>query len=125
MSIFKLSPKNREDFISVVRKGFEKQFFKITDQSGYGCDGLHCETPDNGFYCLPLDAETWEGTPEEYVEYLGTENVYTSVADTILDMLQEEIREKDLGEGYLYILSLASVAPAPVIEKLLKIAAAA
>ena len=122
MSIFKLSQKDRKDFVSVVRKGFEKKYFRITDTDNYGCMGLHCETPSNGFYCLPIDAETWEGTPEEYVKYLGIENVYTSVADTVLDMLQEEIWERDLGEGYLYVLELADVDPAPVIERLLTVA---
>lgn len=116
-----ISEKDRTDFIDVVKEGFAKKYFCITDNDSYGCIGLHCETPDNGFYCLPVEAESWEGIPKEYVEYEGFDNVCLDVANTILDMYSEELNEEDLGEGYYYIINLSKISNAPVLKRLIKL----
>ena len=117
----KILTKDREEFVVAVKDGFNTGYFKITDNENYGCFGLHCETPDNGFYCLPVEAESWEGTPKEYVEYEGFDNVCLDVANTILDMYSEELNEEDLGEGYYYIINLSKISNAPVLKRLIKL----
>ena len=100
----------REKFSVAVKEAYKRGYFKIVDANGkYGCYGLSCQTPNNGFYCLPLDAESWEGTADEYVKFLGKENVYKCIADTICDMYQEEMNEQDLGEANLYLLDLKAL----------------
>ena len=117
-----ISDKDKTEFLEVVKAGFDAGYFEITDaDNNFGCDGLYCKTPDYGFYCLGEDAEGWEGTPEEYVKYVGTDNIYQSVASVILDMYEDELESKFTGEAYMYLLDLTRYSNAPVLNRLIEL----
>ena len=117
-----ISDKDKTEFLEVVKTGFEEGYFEITDaDNNFGCNGLYCKTPDYGFYCLGEGAEDWEGTPKEYVEYVGTDNIYQSVASVILDMYEDELDSKFTGEAYMYLLDLTRYSNAPVLNRLIEL----
>lgn len=94
------------EFKDVVKEAYKLGYFAITDKEECGCYGLHCSTPNNAFYCLPMEAEDWIGTPEDYVSYIGKDNIIQEISYTIHDFVQEELNEKDPGEGCGYLLEL-------------------
>lgn len=117
-----ISDKDKTEFLEVVKTGFDAGYFEITDaDNNFGCDGLYCKTPDYGFYCLGGEAEGWEGTPEEYIAYVGWDNIYQSVATVLLDMYEDELYNKSTGEVYMYLLDLDNISNAPVVDRLIDI----
>lgn len=91
----------------VVKFAYEKGYFKITDESNYGCDGLHCETTGsfkNGFYCFETYKDYMEYSAEEYVKKKGEDYICKSIADTWEEMI-EDFPE----EIYSYLLDIKTI----------------
>ena len=85
--------------LDAIKIAWKNGYFKITDESNYGCDGIHCETTGffkNGFYCFDEDEDYFKYQPEDYVKIKGEDYICKSISDTWESMIEdfpEEIYE--------------------------------
>jgi hypothetical protein len=72
-----------------VKKTYEDGYFVVSDSFEHGCYGIHCEAefgPDGiGFFCFGMDAETFEGSVEDYVAYVGIKGICSDITDVLAD----------------------------------------
>ena len=95
--------------LDAVKLAYNKGYFEVTDKDSYGCMGLHCETHSmnpNGFYCFGEFAEGFPGTPEEFIEEMGEEDICKDITETIMDMIKNEPFQE---EAYIYLLDIKSL----------------
>lgn len=91
----------------IVKFAYKEGYFKITDKSNYGCDGLHCETTGffkNGFYCFDNDEDYFKYFPKDYVKIKGDDYVCKSISDTWEEMIADFPEEI-----YSYLLDIKTI----------------
>lgn len=60
----------------------------------------------NGFYCFGEFAEGFSGTPEDFIETVGEEDICKDITETIMDMVKNEPLQE---EAYIYLLDIKSL----------------
>lgn len=91
--------------LDAVRLAYNKGYFTITDKDGYGCVGVHCETPSNGFYISEQQVGE-EKSAEEYVKSVGELGICQNIAKTIVGLIESGIFSD---EAALYLMEMKDV----------------
>lgn len=80
---------NGADLLDAIRLAYTRGYFKVTDKEGFGCRGIHCETPSGGFYFGGSEADEAESA-ESYVKDVGALGICQDIASVIASFVESD-----------------------------------